>query len=189
MTRSVALERSVFWEVVMKWTCFGLCVTFAWGQAACLKSSVETTQLNAPPRALTPRAPESIEVYSSAPPTRPHVDIALLRANLINYSDANTPKMVRSLLEEASKLGCDAIFISGSAERQGAFTDLQLLDVPSHGLLATCIAYSSGPAAPSAAVPPSNRPANAIVLVPQEPPAKPKTAAVVDNVSTGLPRR
>jgi hypothetical protein len=161
---------------------WGWCVTIACVGVGCVGSNVETTTLNSPPRALAPRAPDSIEVYSSAPPTRPHVDVALLRANQGNYGDVDTPAMVRSLALQAGKMGCDAIFISGAAQREGLSGDLHVLDPGSQGMLATCLAYLPDNATASAIV----APRNAIVLVPQEPsPVPPMPAAVVDNVSVG----
>ncbi|MES1176142.1 MAG: hypothetical protein ABUL62_17605 [Myxococcales bacterium] len=174
----------------MSWIRLGWSVTIACIGAGCVGSYVETTSLNSPPRALVPRAPDSIEVYSSTPPTRAHVDVALLRANQGNYGDVDTPAMVRSLAEQAAKMGCDAIFISGAAQREGLSGDLHVLDPGSRGMLATCIAYLPDSAVASASAAPSQAPSNAIVLVPQgPPPAPPKPAVVVENVSTAAPRR
>ena len=122
----------------------GLAVTMA----AC-GTFVEAIPLNSPPRVLQPRAPGSVEVYSSSPPTRPHVDVALLRADQTNHSSANTLKMVQELQLKAAQLGCDAIHVSGIAERAGAPPGeaLALIDPGSHIMTATCMVYlSSTPA-------------------------------------------
>jgi hypothetical protein len=164
----------------------GLCVTIAWVAGGCVGSFVETTPLNTAPRPLAPRAPSSVEVYASSPPTRAHVDVALLRANQPNLGEVDTPRMMLSLVEQAAKMGCDAIFVSGAAQRQGASDDLWILDPGSRAMLATCIAYlpNSVPLEAAAA------PVNAIVLVPPEPgESKQKPAAIVDNVGTSSQRR
>jgi hypothetical protein len=102
---------------------------------------VEATALNAPPRTLSPRAADAVEVYSSSPPAKPHVDVALIQADQINGMQVELPEMIAKLREKAGQMGCDAIFISGESERAGAPGDAHLFDPGSHQLLATCVAY------------------------------------------------
>jgi hypothetical protein len=155
--------------------------------AGCI-SSVETTHLNTPPHPMLARPARSVEIYSSSPPTRPHVDVALLRADRANYS-TDTPRMVQSLAERAGQLGCDALFISGAAHRPSSSKDLYFLDPGSNILFGTCIAYLPQAQAGHAAIAPPPA-ANAIVLLPPEeqgPPATP--GAIVDRSRTGNPTR
>jgi len=168
------------------WALVGM-VFFASG---CVGSSVETTRLNAAPRPLVSRPPQSVEIYASSAPTRAHVDIALLRANQGNF-ETDTPAMVQSLAERAGELGCDALFISGASERPGGVPPdaFYLIDPGSHALIGTCIVYVPQPAtaglAPPASAPPA---ANAIVLVrPEE--TKPPPSAIVSNVPVGSAHR
>ena len=109
---------------------------------------VEATPLNVPPRALAARPPSTVEVYTSGPPSRSHIDVALLRAEQTNGDVVHSSEMLRELIAKAAQIGCDAIVISGFAERAGATGQARLLDPGSHVLLATCIAYPL----PSAAV-------------------------------------
>lgn len=165
----------------------GLCVTIAWVAGGCVGSYVETTPLNPAPRALAPRAPRSVEVYASSPPTRAHVDVAWLRANQPNWGEVDTPRMMQSLVEQAGKMGCDALFVSGAAERPGATDELRILDPGSRAVIATCIAYLPNSVPPGAAAAP---PSNAIVLVPpKHDEFKPKPAASVDHFGTSAQRR
>jgi hypothetical protein len=156
------------------WALVGVMVFYA----GCVPSSVETTPLNAAPRPLVARPARSVEIYASSPPTRPHVDVALLRADQSNH-EADTQRLVQALAERAGELGCDALFISGAGQRPSSSPDLTILDPGSRLLFGTCIAYlpqspTVEPASPSA--PP--RAANAIVLIPpeeQNPPRPPGT--------------
>jgi len=162
------------------WVLLGIAVS----GLGCVTSFVETTRLNAAPRPLVPRPARSVEIYASSPPTRPHVDVALLRASQPNYG-IDTPRMVQSLAERAGQLGCDALFISGASERSGARGDMHLLDPGSQHLLATCIAYH--PQSPSEALAASGPPtlvANSIVLVPPEE-RKPRPDPVTGNIPVG----
>ncbi|HEY0466739.1 MAG TPA: hypothetical protein VGC79_21175 [Polyangiaceae bacterium] len=129
-------------------------------------ASVETTHLNAPPHPLVSRPAQSVEIFASAAPTRPHVDVALLRADGGSYAD-DTQKMLQSLTERAGQLGCDALFISGASHRPGAPGDLYLFDPGSRQLLGTCMVYL--PQSPASAFAAGSAPAptgNAIVLLP-----------------------
>jgi len=158
---------------------FGALLGLVFFASACVGSTVETTRLNAAPRPLVARPAQSVEIYSSSAPTRPHLDVALLRADQSNFG-TDTPQMVRALAERAGELGCDALFISGTSERPGGVPGdfYYLLDPGSHALFGTCIVYVPEPA-PAAA--PSARPANAIVLVtPQE--SQPPPSAIVSAV-------
>jgi hypothetical protein len=119
---------------------------------------VNAAALNAPPRPLTPRPADAVEVYSSSPPAKAHVDVAIIQADQINrMSEAELPEMIAKLREKAGEMGCDAIFISGASERAGASGDAHLFDPGSHLLMATCIEYlEPNPlpvAVPAAAVP------------------------------------
>jgi len=143
---------------------------------SCVPASVETTPLNVAPRPLAARPARSVEIFASSPPTRPHVDVALLRAD--GGSIGDTQAMVQSLTERAAELGCDALFFSGAGERPGAPGDLYLFDPGSHQLYGTCVVYLSD-AAPSPGSTASPTPTNngVVLLPPKE--AKANTPAVV----------
>jgi hypothetical protein len=144
--------------------------------------------LNAPPHPLVPRSAQSVEIYSSSPPTRPHVDVALLHADGGNLA-GDTPQIVQSLAERAGQLGCDALFISGASQRPGAPGDLYLFDPGSRQLLGTCIAYLPQSPANSLTVGPAPVPTgNALVLLSPDA-AKPRPADAVDGMPTGTARR
>lgn len=42
-------------------------------------TSVSETYLNDPPATMVPRAHRSVRIYASGPPTRPHMDVAILQ--------------------------------------------------------------------------------------------------------------
>ena len=100
---------------------------------------VTATSLNPPPRRLVPRAAGSVDLFSSTPPSRPHVDAALLEAE--QNDGQSTAVMVQKLRDRAGDMGCDAIFIGNPGEERhyGART-----------LTATCIVYTDGTNPPPA---------------------------------------
>ena len=152
-------------------------LAIAFGSAACAVSSLETTPLNSPPHPLAARAPSSVEVFSSTPPTRPHVDVALITANQSNL-DGDTSGAVAALLQQAAKLGCDALYISNATSRAG---NPDVFDPGTRGLLGTCIAYTGAAPAPGEA--PLAAPNAVVVMPPALSPAKP--VVIVDKISTG----
>jgi hypothetical protein len=107
---------------------------------------ISETPVNRPPRLLSPRPAETVEIFTSSPPVTPHVDVALLEVEQTHGLNARgTAIMLTSLRERAGELGCDAVFIGGFSEHTGAppGDGLHLLDPGSTKLHATCIAYTA----------------------------------------------
>ncbi len=104
----------------MRWTLLALLA------AACTPTIAET-QLNPIPSTAHRRAPEQVEVLASGPPTRPHVDVAILTTSRgPDWAEVG----IADLRTRAGELGCDAIVVTQELE---------------HGyaqLSATCVAYT-----------------------------------------------
>jgi hypothetical protein len=94
--------------------------------------SVHSTQLNAPPRPLGARDATTVEVFSSGPPQRSHVDVALIVAE----GDAlfTLQRYVSEIRDHAAALGCDAVVFDSAALVKGTTS-----------MKATCIAYGDPP--------------------------------------------
>jgi hypothetical protein len=99
---------------------------------------VTTTQLNPPPHPLVYRAAASVEVYSSSPPTQPHVDLALLE--LEQNGGLGRAALIELLRERAGALGCDAVFIGGV---RGRGFNGEGFDSPREMVNATCLVYTA----------------------------------------------
>jgi hypothetical protein len=128
--------------------------------AAGCGTSISTTAINAPPRPMAPRPPETVEVFTSGAPPRPHVDVAILEAEESSgLSVADTGDMIRSLREHAAAMGCDAVVVGGSSSRDPGVTDVEswLVENPKgrKGFFGTCIAYTAAPGAAAAAPAPA----------------------------------
>lgn len=111
--------------------------------AAGCGTTMSQTQINPAPHAMAARPAASVEIISSGPPTRPHVDVALLQAQQEAYSLDNNADMIAKLREQAARLGCDALVIKGPdngsyGDRDNTWT--------LHGYFATCIAYTDAAA-------------------------------------------
>ncbi|MGE5182249.1 MAG: hypothetical protein ACM31C_09310 [Acidobacteriota bacterium] len=107
-------------------------------------TSLTQTQINQPPHAMSPRPAASVEILSSGPPTRPHVDVAILQAQQQAYSLDDQADMIAKLRGEAARLGCDALVINGPDNGAAGTRDTTWT---LHGYFATCIAYTDMPPA------------------------------------------
>ena len=110
--------------------------------------SLTTTQVNPAPRAMTPRDPATVEVYTAGPPPRPRLDVSMTWAAVTSPTLDPFGDMLGELRKQAGALGCDALIVQR--------TSLQ-------AMAATCAMYTDGvpsptttrpPPAPAAAPPP-----------------------------------
>lgn len=109
----------------MRWS---LLAAFA---AAC-GTTITETRLNPTPPTARRHAAGDVELFASGPPSRAHVDVALLTA----VRGADTAETaIAELRARAGAIGCDAIVVSpsGRIERGMAPDELS----------ATCVVYTS----------------------------------------------
>lgn len=114
---------------------------------------------------MLPRSPASVQIFSSAPPVRPYVDVAYLEAE--QQSDMSldgTSAFITKLRAHAAALGCDGVVLGAETNRPTVSTADVAFDVanalsrkPSEpppdygtpanlrGMLATCIVYLPEP--------------------------------------------
>lgn len=87
---------------------------FVWGCG----TRVSFTPTNTPPRAMTPRSPDSVQIFTTQSPDRPYVEVGVIEAQQASaYSTADETEVVAKLRESAAKQGCDALIITGSADK------------------------------------------------------------------------
>jgi hypothetical protein len=70
---------------------------------------------NSPPRALSARSPQSVEVFSSQRPSRAYVEVGLIETQQESMYSTDEPAVVFGRMrEEAARQGCDAVIVLGS---------------------------------------------------------------------------
>lgn len=95
---------------VMRWiSVLGLLGAMT-GCGTLLGVEVTVTPLNPAPRPPMRLTADMVAVYSSEPPKRPHVDLALLEADNPGLSASAT---IQALRARAAALGCEAVYING----------------------------------------------------------------------------
>jgi hypothetical protein len=102
------------------------------------------TEINSPPHEMSSRPPSRIQVFSSGPPSRPYVDVAVIRVEQTHsLNEQSAELMIRRIREQAGAIGCDAVVLGGITDHNGAQpgTALYLLDPGSTKQTATCIVY------------------------------------------------
>lgn len=110
-------------------------------------TTIKETVINQPPRPMAARPPETVELFTSGPPARPHVDVAFLEAEeSSSLSTDETAEMLTKLRKRGAERGCDAVVIGGLSSRAPGLNDGEtwLVDNPKarKGIYATCIVYT-----------------------------------------------
>lgn len=73
---------------------------------------------NAPPRAMQPRPPVTVEVYSATHPDRPFTEVGILESQQSSeYSRHDMAEIIGSMRNKAAKIGCDGVIIVGPNDR------------------------------------------------------------------------
>jgi hypothetical protein len=144
----------------------------AWVASGC-GTSVTETYVNGPPGTAIPRSPRSVRIFTSGPPSRPHMDVALLEVEQTHgLNEQGTALMIDRLRERAAQMGCDAVVVGGIRERDGfpPGSGFYLLDPGATTLHATCIVFT-------------DRQPAAGVIKPQPNPPPPPPATPANDVS------
>jgi hypothetical protein len=115
--------------------------------AAACGTTIRETVINPAPRQMVSRPPETVELFTSGAPARPHVDVAFLEAEeSSSWSTDGTPDMFNKLRKRAADRGCDAVVIGGLSSRDPGVNDTEtwLVDHPKgrKGIYGTCIMYT-----------------------------------------------
>ena len=87
-----------------------------------------TIPINTPPHSMYAHQDGSLDVFASAPPARPHVDVALIHVS--RSTSGPDAQLFAALRARALELGCDALMVTG------AFGHGSL-----EALIGTCAAY------------------------------------------------
>lgn len=121
----------------------------------CADTSAAYTPLNAPPRPVQARTPDEVQLFSSAPPERHHVDVGLIT---VQEGDGDeTPAALIGLLRQvAAERGCDAVVVAPPGSKtaeQWLFGETRSYQFYS----GTCLVYGIAPPRNVAPVPPANQ--------------------------------
>jgi len=110
--------------------------------AAC-GSSIRATEINSAPRPLAARTPESVEVFTSGAPMRPHMDLAYYEAQQASeFSSDDTREFIVKIRAAAAQRGCDGVVVGGITHEttRTIFDEHQARS--NKGMTATCIVYT-----------------------------------------------
>jgi hypothetical protein len=81
------------------------------------KGPYELHTFELPPKPVTPKPPDRVEVYISKQPERPSVEMGLLEAKQQSqYSVDDQGAIINELRAKAGEVGCDGVIILGSAD-------------------------------------------------------------------------
>ena len=106
--------------------------------AGCVTASQTFTPLNPLPRDLKAHRPDQVEVFSSAPPQRPHVDVGLITVEE-GLADQTPTELISALRQIAADLGCDALVLAPPGSKAGP--DFFANPTSYKVYAGTCVAY------------------------------------------------
>jgi hypothetical protein len=117
--------------------------------AAC-GTTVQFAPTNPSPRALSPRPPETVQIYTTGTPDEPYAEVGILQARQAStVSFDEFPDVIAEMREEAAQIGCDGVIITSRADAttgstfgngNGIYGETETLE----GVMGTCIVYVGG---------------------------------------------
>jgi len=124
----------------------GLAIASLAGLLAGCGTTIEFVPLNSPPHPLAMKAPEAVELFTTATPSKPYVEVGTIESRQQAYSGDDTATIYAKMRAEAGMRGCDGLVIIGSNDAtlvtgstyngSGSVSSRTL-----KGYRATCIAY------------------------------------------------
>lgn len=141
----------------VKWIAVAALCTFIAGCGA----KISYTPIRSAPGPMNPRPADSVEVFTTALPNRPYVEVAMMEAQGKSIY-ANQSGLIAELRKAAGEHGCDGVVMGGSSDRVRGSSGPQGGSVHTiKGYKATCIVFTGATAAASAPPPPAQPPAQA----------------------------
>ncbi|MEL6760754.1 MAG: hypothetical protein AAFP04_10165 [Myxococcota bacterium] len=114
-------------------------LTVALGLLIACGAKTRFSPLNASPKEMQPRSPETVEIFSSKSPERDFVEVGMISARQ-SSSFSSEDAVLPALREEAANRGCDGLILGGSDDEvvgDGLSNTVTTLK----GLTGTCIVY------------------------------------------------
>ncbi|MCC6623488.1 MAG: hypothetical protein IT385_19665 [Deltaproteobacteria bacterium] len=85
--------------------------------AAC-GTTVRWVPTNPSPRALEPRHPSTVEIWTTGVPNRPYTEVGIITARQSSEMSVDEmPEIISELREEAARIGCDAVMLQGKNDK------------------------------------------------------------------------
>jgi hypothetical protein len=113
---------------------------------ACSTTGGTFTQINPPPRALYVRSPQQVEVFSSSPPERPHVDYGVISIEQGEIGPGTPDELLAMLRQMAAQYGCDAVVLAPPSSKSYSRESFRVYS-------GTCVVYRDTAGASGAAPP------------------------------------
>ena len=140
---------------------------------------------NPSPRPLVARPPAEVQVFSSTPPSRPFVEVAIIQARQESaYSVDEMPEIIAAMRDEAARVGCDAVLLHGASDKVVPVGDKWGSTATVEGFWGACIVFTVEPEMPAyLAAPARSEPVAPAV----SPPAADPGPAVEQEYDTEVP--
>lgn len=110
---------------------------------------INVQPLNPSPHPLSRRSPAEVQVFTSAIPERPYIEIALISA-----SKGQAEDHLGAIRERAAEVGCDALIFTAlprTNTSEGFVNGRYAATSTTSGSAATCVVWNDAPAGPPGA--------------------------------------
>jgi hypothetical protein len=108
--------------------------------AGCTATTVNYSPINPAPRALAPRPAGTVEMFSSTPPDRPHVDVGIITVEEGDVEEESPQMILLGLLREnAARQGCDGLVVAPPSSK--AVSDVLAYAHSRRVYSGTCVVY------------------------------------------------
>lgn len=98
--------------------------------------TIAETRLNPPPRPMTARAPDRVDLFAgNNPPARPYVEVSELSEDPVTAFGDQAYSMVTKMREHAGELGCDGLVVTDVRQ--------EAIGGQNSRLIGRCIVYTS----------------------------------------------
>lgn len=86
--------------------------------AAACGTTTRFTPTNPSPRAMQPRHPQSVQMFTSSAPEAPFVEVGIIQARQSSeLSFDDMPEIIQELRIRAAEIGCDGVIINGASDK------------------------------------------------------------------------
>jgi hypothetical protein len=110
-------------------------------------TSMQYVPLNAPPHPMTPRSPDSVEVFMGKQPDRQYVEVGTLESQQSSeFSTDDKAAIIGKMRADAAQRGCDGLLFVGTNDQTVVSGNNGNVNTATlAGYRATCIVYNGAP--------------------------------------------
>jgi hypothetical protein len=124
-------------------------VPFLFGLLTGCGTYIDYMSINAPPKVMSPRPKDQVQVFKSAKPPRPFVEVGVLKVGMASgFSGADELQILDDARAEAGRRGCDGLMVTDSRKMasgtgyHGTYSSTITVNERVSGITASCVVFT-----------------------------------------------